>query len=143
MLSTEESENWSVVHVKYNGRPLIARINVLAKKKEALPYRLGIAVPFLTTTESGLPKGEENDLFFTIENKVEQTIEQEAGGILCAILTTNDMKEYMAYIPLENADSQIETLQKAYPAYSFQHYVKKDPDWSGFDELQEELSLNT
>ena len=141
MQEIEDKENWSVFNGSYNEKPIITRIKIGFQNNQitqTYPFRLGIAVPLLHAEKNGLPAPQENIVFLNIEKYIVKQIEFSSLGVLCAVILTHGMKEFVFYISDNNIISIIKNLEREFPEYQFQHYIEEDEKWIGYHQLLEE-----
>lgn len=134
-------EQWSLTHGKHNGKPIIVRFNEGARqaseKKGPCSYRLGIAIPLLHPEENGLPIKEEGEILLGIEDELLQFLDSQSIGILCAIITTAGMREFLLYLNKpEDGEKIVKYLENIFTNYRFQYYTSKDNEWSAYDQLK-------
>lgn len=135
---TSEIENqWQVSEGEYNGSPLIVRINTgvqkMAKNGE-YSFRIGIAVPVIKPQKNGLPNRDENKTLAQIEDVIVQNISAEKSGLLCIVITTQGMREFVCYMKDSSVEDLITLLRSSFTDYIFQTYTQEDSDWSGYYE---------
>lgn len=138
-MATHGAEKWSIANGEYGGKPLIIRLNMGADtllREGRYPYRVGIAVPLLHPEETGLPIKEENEIFLGIEDTLLELLDKEGAGVLCAVISTNGMKEFMLYVNNEDVSATLELLRKDFSSYDFQHYVTEDRKAEGYEQLR-------
>jgi len=93
-------DSWSVSEGQYDGKPLIARLNgglkpLLADSR--YQHRIGIALPFNTPGDDGLPSGEESWQVSEIEDLIAAELEEHHESVFAAVITTNGMREFIFY----------------------------------------------
>ena len=98
------------------------------------PYRVGIAVPFLLPQSDGLPNGEENFDFNEIEDTMFDLFQKDNEAIVCAIITTGGMREFVIYSSSNKIVDKVKQLKSKFSKYDFQNYVSEDKKWDGYKE---------
>jgi hypothetical protein len=128
---------WQVSQGQHQGSPLIARVNTWAKEilgHPEFPYRVGIAVPFLSPQADGLPTKEENFGFNEIEDEIFDLFQKDNEAIVCVIITTSGMREFLIYSSTKEVDEKVNQLKSKFSKYDFQSYVQEDKKWDGYKE---------
>lgn len=128
---------WQVSRGEHQDKPLLVRINTWAKElvgHPELPFRIGIAVPFLHPQADGLPTGEENFDFNEIEDAIFDIFQKNNMAIVCVTITTNGMREFLIYSSVDQIEDQINQLKSKFSKYNFQHYISEDKKWDGYNE---------
>lgn len=136
-MESKIKDEWSVGEGEHEGHRLIARVNVGVRQivgDGQYPFRAGIAIPFRSPQHDGMPGEEENQLFNRIEDTIYDYFSSKRSGMLCLIITTQGMKEFIAYSTSDDIAELIESLSQAFPAYNFQHYIERDEDWSVYQD---------
>lgn len=132
MKSTIKDE-WLVGEGEHEGHRLIARVNRGAQQivgDGQYFFRVGIAVPFTSPQHDGMPNEKELQSLARIEDMIYDYFNAKHIGVLCIILTTQGMREFITYSASDNVAQLIEHLSQTFPAYDFQYYVEQDKDWS-------------
>lgn len=128
---------WQVLQGQNQGKPLIARVNTWAKEISGhpeFPYRIGIAVPFLSPQDNGLPTKEEDFDFNEIEDTIFNLFQQDNEAIVCVILTTSGMREFVIYSSTDKIEDKVKQLKLIFSKYDFQEYISQDKKWDGYRE---------
>jgi Family of unknown function (DUF695) len=135
---TEAVEDmWNVFQGTYDGRPLLVRGNIGAKKlvgSKAYPIKVGLAVPFRNPRPDGFPEPAEDAELGVVEETI---IARIAGhAVLVAVLTTNGMREFVAYTGDGSWLPEFDRgLQTAVTTHEVQIDARTDPDWSAYRQL--------
>ena len=130
-------DTWNVFQGTYDGRPLLVRGNIGAKKlvgSKAYPIKVGLAVPFRNPRPDGFPEPAEDAELEVVEETI---IARIAGhAVLVAILTTNGMREFVAYSGDGSWLPEFDRgLQTAVTTHEVQIDARTDPDWSAYRQL--------
>jgi hypothetical protein len=132
-------DQWSVLQGSNEDNPMIIRLNTGVKSivgQAPYVYRIGIAVPLLQPQENKMPSPKENLDFNNIEDEIYNLFEKNNEAYVCAIITTNGMKEYLIYSSTDlNINKNIEILKSKFSKYEFQNYVQKDSNWDVYKSL--------
>ncbi len=132
-------EEWTVLHGEHNHTPIIIRLNTGCKEimgSENYSFRMGIALPFLKPQTDGFPSKEEKINLDLIENEIFEIFQENDFSIISAIITTNNMIEFMIYISDEkSAEGRINMIGSKHPSYKFQCYIVEDKDWNGYKDF--------
>ena len=124
-------EEWSVSQGEHQGRPMFVRIKVSAALyagQRELPMRLGIAVPLIAGDERGLPRIEEASQLDSIEEALFGAVESSGIGRIVLVITTNGMREFVAYTrSKEAAEAAVSHARAAVKTHRIQHYTAPDP----------------
>lgn len=128
---------WQVSQGQHQGNPLFVRVNTWAKEilgHPEFPYRVGIAVPFLSPQADGLPTKEENFDFNEIEDEIFNLFQKENEAIVCVIIITSGMCEFLICSSNREIDEKVNQLKSKFSKYNFQNYVSEDKKWDGYKE---------
>lgn len=141
-MEKDSRELWTVSNGTYNNRPIITRIRTDLHRDEVkkYPFRIGIAIPLLDSSIDGLPTPEENIALSRMEESLLSKIEKDDWAVLCAVLMTEGMKEFVMYARDQNT-ALFEDMQKEYPNYNIQSYFEEDRNWIGYNQLCRENGL--
>lgn len=127
---------WSVCQGQWDGHPLFLRRNETAEKLRGHPdfcFRLGVAIPLLAPNENGLPDNVEMESLNKIEDFLCSAFEQDQNAIHVLAITTKAMREFIFYSRKPDViEPTIEQARSAFPDYSVQFYVARDPGWEGY-----------
>ena len=132
------NETWSVYQGEINGKPLLMRINTGAGQNgygTTYKFRAGIAIPFKHPQAAEFPTSEENGHFNQIEDSIFELFRKNRRGLVCAVITTNEMKEFMVYCETSNVDDVVYELKNKFHEHDFQSYIIKDENWEGYKNL--------
>ncbi|HYH75616.1 MAG TPA: DUF695 domain-containing protein [Candidatus Saccharimonadales bacterium] len=131
-MKNDYQEAWTVSEGKYDGHRITVRKNVGARSlcgDAAYPFRLGIAIPFLDPQKDGMPLKGENEIYNRIEDLICDYFEPHNSGVLCLVLTTQGMKEFILYTNTDKLVDLIGSLKIHFSEYDIQHYVEQDTEW--------------
>jgi hypothetical protein len=131
-------EQWAMLQGEYGGKLMLVRFNTGVKSlvgSKSYPFRIGIAIPFKKPQSNGLPSGEENLCFNQIEDEIGNFFNKEQRGFVCAIITTNGMKEYMNYSQSDDFSDLMSRLKQKFPEYVFQIYAARDENWEVYQKF--------
>ncbi len=127
-------DSWSVVEGEYNGKPLIARINTGLRPLVAdsrYQHRIGVAVPFTSAGEDGLPSGEESWQVAEIEDLIAAALEEHHESLFAAIITTNGVREFVFYTSDPGAvEKKLAVLAKKIDSHQIQRVTHLDEGWT-------------
>lgn len=108
-----------------------------------LPVRLGIAVPLLAGDERGLPRNEEAAQLDSIEDALFGAVESSGIGRIVLVITTNGMREFVAYTrSKEAAEGAVSRARAAVKTHRIQHYTAPDPKWELFRDFSSSVDLD-
>lgn len=133
----EYPNTWSVGQGEFNGKPLIARYRQIkeAKGHPDYPFQIGVAVPFLKSTDNGLPEKEDSEALNGIEDNLADVLEKDGQTVFVLTITTSNMREFVLYAKEwkpEYFEKEIKELNKSFPSHSLQFMMRQDPKWSTF-----------
>ncbi|RHX78771.1 DUF695 domain-containing protein [Leptospira yasudae] len=127
-------DKWTVLNGDHSGKPLVVRLNIWAASIKGHPQysqRVGIALPLRSASEQMPDLNAVEDYLFDHAQK-------DNAAIIVAIVTFPDVREFTLYY---NDTTQLApllaNLQKQFPQFQFQHYLKADPEWLGYGEFQQ------
>lgn len=132
------NETWSVYQGDLNGKPLLVRVNTGVGQDvygARYKFRTGIAIPFKHPQKGAFPTPEENGHIDKIEDVIFELFRKDHRGLVCAVITTNEMKEFMVYCETSNVDDVVHELKNKFHEYDFQSYLVKDENWDGYNNL--------
>lgn len=131
-LNVEDS--WTVCEGQYNGKPLIARVNIGLKPLVAdsrYQHRIGVAVPFRSPDADGFPSGAESWKISEIEDLLADELELHHQSLFAVAITTNGMREFVFYTSdTQVAERKLEALAERIDSHQIQRVIAPDPDWS-------------
>jgi hypothetical protein len=131
-LNVEDS--WTVCEGKYNGKPLIARVNIGLQPLVAdsrYQHRIGVAVPFKSPEADGFPSGEESWKISEIEDLLAGELELHHESLFAVVITTNGMREFVFYTSdPQAAERKLTALAERIDSYQVQRLIEPDTDWS-------------
>ena len=134
-MSSAIKDEWLTAEGRHEGQRLIVRLNtgvgsLVAHKK--YPFRIGIAIPFNSPQENGLPNKDELQRFERIEDTIFNRFQVDETAVLCAILTTNGMREFILYSQIDDISTMLEDVSSHFSEYNFQRNVEQDADWQEY-----------
>ncbi|HSW65688.1 MAG TPA: DUF695 domain-containing protein [Bacillota bacterium] len=128
-------DEWLVGEGEYEGHRLLVRRNVGAEPMAGnarYPFKVGIAIPFLAPQKDGMPGKDELQLFGRIEDLVYDFFDAKRRGILCLVIITRGMREFVIYSQIDDITELIDALAGHFPAYDFQHIIEQDEHWDEY-----------
>lgn len=129
-------DNWAVSQGERNRKPLFVRVNTSASSYVGhpdLPVRVGVAVPLLAANEHGLPGDVESGQLETIEASLFSAIQAGGIGRIVLIITTNGMREFVAYARSKEAgEAGVSRARATVKTHKLQSYTAPDPEWKVF-----------
>lgn len=132
-MTSNVKDEWTVGEGEHESHRLIARVNVGARQivgSGQYTFRVGIAVPFKSSLHDGMPNEKELQSLARIEDMIYDYFSAKYTGVLCIILTTQGVREFITYSNSDDVAQLIEHLSQTFPAYEFQYYAEQDRDWS-------------
>jgi len=130
---------WSVLEGRYDDRPMFVRLNTGARtvsKSAELTHRLGIAVPFQSSSEEGLPTSSESTVLVSIEETLCESLRAGTEVVLTLVITTSGMREFVFYCAMPaHVSSAVASVRQRFPSYEIQVVEESDPDWTVFDQF--------
>jgi len=93
------------------------------------PFRVGIAIQFKSPQKDGMPSQDEAQLFSRIEDLIYDYFDAKHTGVLCLVITTQGMREFIVYSITDAVADLTGSLSQHFPAYDTQHYVEQDREW--------------
>src|SRR5436305_7656170 len=94
LLNLKVEDSWTVYEGEYNGKPLIARVNIGLQPlvgDSRYQHRIGVAVPFNSAGEDGFPSGEESWKMSEIEDLLAAELERHHESLFAVVITTGGM----------------------------------------------------
>lgn len=128
-------DEWLIAEGYHEGQRLIVRINVGLRPligNSQYPFRVGIAIPFAAPQADGMPSEDELTRYARIEDMLVSRFDVDQTGILCAVITTQGMREFVVYSKTDKASDIIEDVSLHFPDYDFQRIVEEDMNWDEF-----------
>lgn len=125
-------EAWNISEGQYEGRRIIVRQNVEARPivgNDRYPFRVGIAIPFISPQKDGMPNEDEIIVLERIEDLIYDYFQAKHTGILCIVITTQGMREFIVYSAINRITDLTGSLSRHFPRYDIQHYVEQDKEW--------------
>ena len=134
-MKNEIKDEWRVGEGKYEGHRLILRQNVGARPAMGdarYSFRVGIAIPFQSPQKDGMPGEDELRLMERIEDLIYDYFDAKHMGVLCLVITTQGMREFITYSTTDDVADLIGSLLMHFPAYDIQHDVEQDKEWDAY-----------
>lgn len=93
-------DNWKVAQGKYEGNPIIVRINAnlhpfVGKSDHTL--KIGFAIPLNNPHPGEMPDPEENILIAAIEDQITGNLNAKGSAVLALAITMGTFKEFVYY----------------------------------------------
>jgi hypothetical protein len=136
-LNVEDS--WTVCEGEYKGKPLVARVNTGLKSLAAdsrYQHRIGVAIPFMTAGDDGLPSGEESWQVSEIEDLIATALEEHHESLFAIVITTNGIREFVFYTSdPDAAEKKLAALAKKIESHQIQSVTHSDADWSVYHQF--------
>jgi hypothetical protein len=127
---------WQVSKGRYDGRPLIVRVNTSAdpfRGHPELSNQAGIAVPFKLPSDDGMPSSAEVEELNEIEDRLFEIFETGQPALVVAVITTSGMREFVLYgHNPEDLSAKHRKLQAQISHHEIQLMIQADPDWMTF-----------
>jgi hypothetical protein len=124
---------WAMLEGESDGRPMIVRRNGTPAEyagHSELPFRLGVAMPFIRPDENGFPDADETAAANDIEDALVDYLEESQAGVLTLVITTSGMREYVCYVrSTEEAEAAVQAAATGGNEHDVQYYVEEDPEW--------------
>jgi hypothetical protein len=121
------------------GKPMVVRRNDSAGEyagHRELPFRLGVAIPFVPPDENGFPAPDETWELDEIEDALVDERQEKQTGVLTLVITTSGMREFVSYVrSAKDADAAVQTAAAAGEEHEVQYYVEEDPEWKLYAEF--------
>jgi len=131
--------SWTVSKGDYQGRPMVLRINVGAEELAGhaeYRFRIGVAVPLRSPSESGLPMPEENLEVNEIEDLLCGGFERDRAALHAISIATQGMKEFVFYTKApKEAARTFEELRAKVTSHELQCVIAEDAQWSVYKQL--------
>jgi len=134
----EYEESWTVKQGTYDGAPILIRIQSGLKKAVGhpeYPFQMGVAVPLLKPSETGMPDRDEISLLDPIEDRLVEVLGSQ-GAVLTAVVTTGKMREFVFYArewKPEELDQMVKQVEAEVGSHRIQFIMRHDPDWAVYD----------
>lgn len=126
---------WNIGESQYGGHRLILRHNIGAQSMVGdgrYSFRVGIAIPFKSPQKDGMPGEDEIESMQHIEDMIYDYFHEGYKGVLCIIITTQGMKEFIIYSMTNDVAELITSLSQHFRLYDIQHYVEQDEEWNTY-----------
>ena len=131
--------DWAMLEGENDGQPMIVRRNdtvVPYAGHRELPFRLGVAIPFVRPDENGFPDAEETGDLDQIEDALVDNLQEEQTGVLALVITTGGMREFVCYMrSTEDGDTAVQAAAAAGEEHEIQYYVEEDPEWELYSQF--------
>lgn len=129
---TSIPEEWSVGQAACEpGRILVVRWNCFAasiRGHQDYPYQVGVAIPFLA--EDGAPNEPSLERLAEFEDALAAMVQTGLAAIVCAIVTTERMREFIIYTgEPELTVQRVESLRNRTSDLVVQCICQRDPRW--------------
>jgi len=130
---------WTLLKGKHNGRVMLILSNDVLRKCIAhpeYPYRVGIAVPFVTPDDNGLPSDGELQQLEAIEDTLSEVLSADNESLLAIVITTCGMREFVLYTGApEQVKVKFEKLKGMIETHRLQMIVEGDKSWKVYKEF--------
>ena len=126
---------WNIAEGMYGGHRIIVRQNVGARPIAGnghYPFRAGIAIPFRSPQKDGTPSKYDITILERIEDLIYDYFDTGHTGVLCLVLTTQGMREFIVYSTTDDIADLTGSLSQHFRQYDIQHYAEPDKDWDVF-----------
>ena len=130
-----EEGSWAEAAGDQFGEPMMVRLRTDldgARDRDKWPVRVGIAVPYQSTEDTGLPAPGEAVALETVEQMVAATVGDRA--IKAIVITMGGMREYVLY---SRSASWTDELSEELSTLVTTHHVRvvtdEDDGWSFYD----------
>jgi hypothetical protein len=131
--------DWAMLEGENDGQPMLVRRNESVEQfagHHELPFRLGLAVPFLEPDENGFPSPDETGDLDDIEDGLVAYLQDEQVGVLTMVITTAGMREFVSYIrSAEVGEAAVQAAAAAGNDHEIQYYVEEDPEWELYSQF--------
>ena len=113
--------------------PAVIRVNLALRDFEYTanyPNRLHLQILYKNANDSGFPTREEGEYVYSIEDAVEEIVEQH-GDMLAGVVKCDERVRIFAYTKNELGyyDEISAVMSKNFPDYAYTLAVVDDPDW--------------
>ena len=113
--------------------PAVIRVNLALRDFEYTanyPNRLHLQILYKNANDSGFPTREEGEYVYSIEDVVEEIVEQH-GDMLAGVVKCDERVHIFVYAKNELGyyDEISEMMSKNFPDYAYTLAVVEDPDW--------------
>ena len=133
--TTEIDEDWGVYlcdSFAYD-LPAVIRVNLALRDFEYTsnyPNRLHLQILYKNANDSGFPTREEGEYVYSIEDAVEEIVEQH-GDMLAGVVKCDERVRIFAYTKNELGyyDEISAVMSKNFPDYAYTLAIVDDPDW--------------
>ena len=133
--TAEIDEDWGVYlcNAFAYDLPAVIRVNLALRDFEYTanyPNRLHLQILYKNANDSGFPTREEGEYVYSIEDAVEEIVEQH-GDMLAGVVKCDERVRIFAYTKNELGyyDEISAVMSKNFPDYAYTLAVVDDPDW--------------
>ena len=133
--TAEIDEDWGVYlcNAFAYDLPAVIRVNLALRDFEHTanyPKRLHLQILYKNADDSGFPTREEGEYVYSIEDAVEEIVEQH-GDMLAGVVKCDERVRIFAYTKNELGyyDEISAVMSKNFPDYAYTLAVVDDPDW--------------
>ena len=133
--TAEIDEDWGVYlcNAFAYDLPAVIRVNLALRDFEYTanyPKRLHLQILYKNADDSGFPTREEGEYVYSIEDAVEEIVEQH-GDMLAGVVKCDERVRIFAYTKNELGyyDEISAVMSKNFPDYAYTLAVVDDPDW--------------
>ncbi len=131
----KSDHNWGIYKGNMDGKSYSMRVNDVDYKDMSKNYfyKVGIAVPFNWTTETGMPSRVELESLNGIEDYLFKVIRSDKD-IMVAVVTGNNVEEFIFYTsdPESFAELYKKKIQSYITDHKSQFYYKEDKNWDTY-----------
>ena len=133
--TAEIDEDWGVYlcNAFAYDLPAVIRVNLALRDFEYTanyPNRLHLQILYKNANDSGFPTREEGEYVYSIEDAVEEIVEQH-GDILAGVVKCDERVRIFAYTKNELGyyDAISKMMSEKFPEYAYTLAVVEEPDW--------------
>ena len=141
-MKNKAKDQWTIAQGREEGMRLMLRLNEsvgpLAGNQQ-YSFRVSIVVPFKSPNADGTPKVDEFKHLDGIEDTIIDRFNAKQTGVLCIIVTTQGMQQFVIYSKTDNVGQIIKDIALHFPEYNFKHSVEQDKNWDQYKHWVEEL----
>ena len=139
LLNLKVEDSWTVYEGQYNGKPLIARVNIGLQPlvgDSRYQHRIGVAVPFNSAGEDGFPSGEESWKMSEIEDLLAAELERHHESLFAVVITTGGMREFVFYTSDPQAvERKLAALAETIDSHQIQRVIQPDEGWAVYHQF--------
>ena len=133
--TAEIDEDWGVYlcNAFAYDLPAVIRVNLALRDFEYTanyPNRLHLQILYKNANDSGFPTREEGEYVYSIEDAVEEIVEQH-GDMLAGVVKCDERVRVFAYVKNELGyyDEISAMMSEKFPEYAYTLAVVEEPDW--------------